>query len=108
MITVKNKHHPGASGEYIGRGSPLGNPYSHMEKTAASFKVSSRTEAIVKYRVWLADKIKSNDQTVCNELNRLVHILQDKGELNLLCFCKPQPCHGDVIKDIIETALKEQ
>ena len=31
---------------YIGRGSPWGNPYSHLENSAAEWKVGSREEAI--------------------------------------------------------------
>lgn len=104
-ITVVNKHH-GAEGEYIGRGSPLGNPFSHMDNTKAEFKVHSRGEAVEKYEEWLNQKISSNDKIVCDELNRLVDIAYDTRELKLKCFCAPLACHGDVIKKVLDDAFK--
>uniref|UniRef100_A0AAU6VZT0 DNA processing protein n=1 Tax=Pseudomonas phage Arace01 TaxID=3138526 RepID=A0AAU6VZT0_9VIRU len=98
-ITVANKHH-GAVGEYIGRGSPLGNP-------SPITPLNTRYQAIENYKVWLADKIKTNDERVCTELNRLANIVHETGELTLVCFCKPHACHGDVIRQVILEAFKE-
>lgn len=39
--------------QYVGRGTIYGNPYSHLPGTTSPFKVSNRTEAIMKYREWL-------------------------------------------------------
>jgi hypothetical protein len=103
-ITVVNKHHK-HSGEYIGRGSPLGNPYSHMDGTTAQFKTATRAEAVAKYGIWLHTQIESNNRVVCNELNRLVDLAQ-QGELRLQCFCAPLKCHGDVIKQVLLEAMK--
>jgi len=27
------------------------------------------------------------------------------GDVNLVCFCKPKACHGDIIKKLIEEKL---
>lgn len=97
-ITVVNKHHK-MTGEYIGRGSPLGNPFP-ISPTC------SRTQAITNYKVWLDNRITMNDITVCDELNRLVALAQ-QGPINLVCFCKPQPCHGDVVRRVLLDAMKE-
>jgi hypothetical protein len=98
-ITVVNKHHK-QSGEYIGRGSPLGNPFSINNATAMT-----RPVVIKLYHGWLLKKIFDKDPTVCNELNRLVDLAQ-QGELKLQCFCAPLPCHGDVIKQVLLEAMK--
>ena len=100
-ITVVNKHHK-QSGEYIGRGSPLGNPYPIIKGCSDA----SRAVVIAKYRVWLKEQIDTNNKLVCNELNRLVAIAQ-QGELKLQCFCAPLPCHGDVIKQVLLEALNK-
>lgn len=98
-ITVVNKHHK-QSGEYIGRGSPLGNPFP-IDNTIGQ----TRKVVIDRYSVWLKEQIAADNDRVCDELNRLVELTQ-KGELKLQCFCAPHPCHGDVIKQVLLEALK--
>ena len=67
---------------YIGRGSKWGNP----------FRIGidgSRKEVISKYRTWI---LKQKD--LLSEM-----IILD-GKI-LGCHCKPKPCHGDVIMELI-------
>lgn len=107
-IEVINTHHlkDKKVGEYIGRGSPLGNPYSHQEGTSAPYKVASREEAIEKYRIWLREQIKKPNFKVIEELDRLLYKAISEGELKLRCYCAPAPCHGDVIKEYLEKAIE--
>ena len=105
MITVVNKykHTPTESDVYIGRGSVLGNPFtSRSGKTKAKFVCDSREEAIESFRSYLMDNIKKPE--IRNELNRIYRMAKD-GNVNLVCFCKPKACHGDVIKELIESKL---
>ena len=74
---------------YIGRGSPLGNPFPITKELP-------RLEAIAKYKVYLIQRILTGNDIIINALRSL------SNESRLLCFCKPSPCHGDVIKDIWE------
>jgi len=107
-ITVINKHHgtnEAKIGEYIGRGSPLGNPFSHQEKTAAPHKTDTREESVYRYKVWLQFNIQWGEPSIIAELNRLHAIAQDRP-LNLVCFCAPKACHGDVIREIIINATE--
>jgi hypothetical protein len=108
-ITVVNKYKqaPTDNDVYIGRGSVLGNPYTSMEvgKTKAEFQCESREESVSKFREYLLLKIEEKDKSVCSELNR-IYRLAKHGEVNLVCFCKPKSCHGDIIKEIIEDKLK--
>ena len=72
---------------YIGRGSPYGNPFTHREgKTKAAYKVATREESIVKFKEYL-DSNPALTAQVKREL---------KGK-DLVCFCKPQSCHGDYL-----------
>lgn len=97
-IRVVNKHHREA-GEYIGRGSPLGNPYPIQGR-------DTRDVVIEKYEHWLDTQIKADNPVVVNELNRL-GALALQGQLKLQCFCAPQACHGDHIKDVLFTAISK-
>lgn len=105
-IEVVNTYHT-KEGEYIGRGTPLGNPFSHMKGTKAQHIVSSREEAVAKYRDWLLKQLMEKNGEIINELNRLL-MLARQGNLKLRCFCAPKSCHGDVIKEYLEAQLKNE
>lgn len=101
MISVVNKKVYKGGGYYIGRPSPLGNPFSHLSGTLAAFQVVSRFEAIAKYREWLREKLKT-DNEVSREFKNLLKFYRDFGELTLVCWCVPQPCHGNVIRELLD------
>lgn len=103
-ITVANRHHK-AVGEYIGRGTPLGNMFSHMEGTQAEFKVDTREEAVELYTKELHHAISIGEPSVIQELDRLAHILLDTKKLTLVCSCAPKACHGNSIRDVLYKAL---
>lgn len=106
LISVVNKHH-GHSGEYIGRGSPIGNKWTHLDsKFPDVIKVPTRAQAVAEYAKWLDEQIKADNPVVVNELNRL-GALALQGQLNLQCFCCPQACHGDIIKDVLFKAISK-
>ena len=90
-VVNKRKHAATGNDVYIGRPSPLGNPYSHMPDTLASFKCRTREESIEKYELWLRDKLKCGDEKIKAEFARL------RQDTVLVCWCVPSRCHGDVI-----------
>lgn len=96
-IIIVNKHH-GKSGEYIGRGSPLGNPF-------VIGKHGTREQVIAKYKNWLLEQIDKGNPVVLDELNRLGNKAIDEKGLALQCFCYPKPCHGEVIKEKLVKAM---
>jgi hypothetical protein len=68
---------------YIGRGSKWGNP----------FKIGpdgSRMEVIKKYKEY-----------ILQDEELLKHLPELKGKI-LGCFCKPLPCHGDVLVELVD------
>lgn len=108
MIRVKNKHKskPESNDIYVGRGSVLGNPFTHfdLEKTKAEFHCETREESISNYENYLLEKIKNKDSAICKELNR-IYSLALKQDVNLVCFCNPKSCHGDIIKKVLESKI---
>ena len=96
-IKVGRKGDPKA--QYIGRGSPLGNPFPMKGE-------SQREEVIAKFRGWLNDKIAKQYPPVITELERLYNVAKSKDELILGCFCSPKACHGDYIKEVLNEYSK--
>jgi ribonuclease HI len=77
---------------YIGRT----NPYAGLAQSplANPFKVKEygRGQTIPHYRQWLWERIQAGDEAVLNALRMI-------GEDTVLvCYCKPGPCHGGVVK----------
>lgn len=84
MPKVYNKHHINAPANavYIGRGSKWGNPF-------VIGKDGSREDVIAKFKA----HISSSESLMSEAKNELA------GK-DLLCFCSPKACHGDVLLDI--------
>lgn len=97
-VVNKRTHTPQPNDYYIGRPSPLGNPFSHMD-LAHTIKCSSRQEAVDKYEQWLRQEIAKPQSIVRAALKAI------PKDANLVCWCAPLACHGDVIKKIIEEGL---
>ena len=77
---------------YIGRPSKWGNPFSHKEGTIAMYKVNSREEAVNSYREWITK----------GEGKYLLRYLPELKDKTLGCWCHPQSCHGDVLKELVD------
>ena len=83
--------------EYIGRGSPLGNPFIiEVDGT--------RNKVIEKYYPYLQYEYLKK-QTIYHFLNSLVDRIIAGENIALECFCSPKPCHGHVIKRALESLI---
>lgn len=90
MCTVVNKN-KSTFDVYIGRGSKWGNPYPiNLEKG------HSREVVIELYKTWIGTMIDCNRITIDDLLS-----LDGK---RLGCYCKPKPCHGDVLVELVKIA----
>ena len=80
MFKVFNKHAAGipADAVYIGRGSKWGNPFKIGQD-------GDRASVIARHETWLRDQ---------HDLLRSISELRGK---DLVCFCAPAPCHGDLL-----------
>jgi len=67
-------------------------------------QVKSPEEALNAFRKHLNEKIRSKVKEVCRQLNR-IYKMAIKGDVFLVCRCKPKLCHGDVIKELVEANI---
>jgi len=84
VAKVLNKYEDGmpTGAVYIGRPSKWGNPF-------VINRDGTREEVIAKYRIWL--------------LGQPAKVAAAKRELagkDLVCFCAPKGCHGDVLLEV--------
>lgn len=109
-INVVNKytHEPTQNDFYIGRGSVLGNPFTHIPSAIrGTVMVASRDEACSRYATYLDEQLK-NPKSICSDMiDKLAKEATERTELNLVCFCAPHKCHGDKIKQVLLERLKE-
>lgn len=73
---------------YIGRPSVWGNPFSIG-------KDGTREEVIQKYREWVVQQPE-----IVEAAKKL------RGKV-LGCWCAPNPCHGEVLIELAESAIHE-
>ena len=74
---------------YIGRGSMYGNP----------FKIGvhgNRAEVIARYGAWVRTQ------------GQILKSLKSLTGKRLGCYCKPQPCHGDVLVELWKKLVRNQ
>lgn len=90
-MAVLNKHRHGIPPKavYIGRGSPWGNPF-------IIGRDGDRDAVVEQYEAMLASQIDSG--SISLEALAALH-----GK-DLVCFCAPQRCHGDVLERAAEWA----
>jgi len=91
MCNVLNKHHAGvpAGAIYIGRGSKWGNPFRIGQD-------GDRAAVIAKHERWLADQ------------HHLLRALDELRGHDLVCFCAPKACHGDLLLRLANAPREER
>jgi hypothetical protein len=93
MCVVVNRHFQEFD-VYIGRGSPLGNPYP------INVAIGDTREVVVaRYKPWLWKEIKEGRITL--------EYLRSLDGKRLGCFCAPRLCHGDIIAQAVAWAKEK-
>jgi hypothetical protein len=82
----------GLGGVYVGRPTPLGNPF-RLERE------DQRNEVVARYATWLEQELHRGNREVARALEELYRKLKRQGALTLLCFCAPRRCHAEVIAE---------
>jgi hypothetical protein len=92
-VNVVNKYRrrPAVNDVYIGRGSPLGNPFPITLQ-------EPRDVVCDKYEQHICTLTECMD----TQINTIIKVGKQFGSVNLVCFCKPQRCHGETIKRVVE------
>ena len=102
---------------YIGRnndGNPLGNPFTHngVKTSLAKLSFKTREQAIEAFGKYF-DERYGKDEELTKAFDNIYEHYKNGEDIYLQCFCKPLPCHGDVIADrlqrkLIKEKLKER
>ena len=98
---------------YIGRtkkgSSPLANPFTFNGKRSSLAKLSFKTreQAINAYRMYF-DKMYGNNKEFTKAFDEIYEVYKNGDDVYLQCFCKPLPCHGDVIAEKLQNRLVKE
>ena len=113
QIHVYNIHNEDHSSEeycwYCGRsknGNVLGNPFTHNGKHSSLAKLSFKTreQAIEAYERYF-DVMYGKDEIFTREIDKIYAAYKGGHDVYLGCFCKPLPCHADVIAKKLQKRL---
>lgn len=94
---------------YIGRGSVLGNPYTHkpLQGTMAIYHTRNREEAIERYSGYF-DLMYERDAKFKYVIDEIYEKYKRGEDVYLACYCKPEPCHGDIIAQKLQKRLLKE
>lgn len=87
---------------YIGRTEGhehFGNPFSHLQRSAATVRVRTLGQSVEEFRLWLKGKRPEVEPYRRIWVLRNMHLLRNQ---HLGCFCAPKPCHGDLYKRYVD------
>lgn len=90
-MDIENRHRLGDrwpnGAVYVGRGTPLGNPYRIGSD-------GDRDAVVDRYADWLKARIEEGDPVVLTALRGL------SEDSTLVCSCAPARCHAEVIREL--------
>ena len=79
----------------------LSNPFIMVKYTK-----ECREEVIKSYKKYFLERVKKPG-SFREAVGRLYRLVKEGKDVHLVCFCSPEACHGDVIKEFIEEAVNE-
>ena len=90
-------------------GNILGNPYTYIrdKKTLAMFVVKTRDEAIDRYEDYF-DRMYRGNAPFKYLIDEIYEKYKRGEDIYLECYCKPERCHGDIIKEKLERRLVKE
>ena len=110
MIYVYNSHNEDftlkENNYYIGRPSVLGNPFTHngVKTNLAKLSFKTREDAIAAYEKYF-DTMYGKDDEFTKAFDEIYEHYKNGEDIYLQCFCKPLPCHGDIIEKKLTSKL---
>ncbi|TXT66100.1 MAG: hypothetical protein BAJALOKI3v1_50100 [Promethearchaeota archaeon] len=99
---------------YIGRPSILGNPYSHLPSKLVEphNQTKTREESIKRFKLYFINALSCDNPTskelkIRSLFSEIIFNELNNNDTYLICYCSPKACHGDVIKTIAESRIKD-
>jgi len=94
---------------YIGRSNTynvLGNPFTFNGKKSslANLSFETRLEAVAAYSRYF-DAMYGHDKAYTEAIDKIYNDYKEGNTVYLGCFCKPEPCHGDIIAKKLQQRL---
>ena len=109
VFNITKEEHLDDNSFYCGRGSILGNPYTHIKdkETKARFIVKDREEAIDRYGSYF-DVMYGSNMDFTAVVDEIYEKYKSGEDVWLGCYCKPLSCHCDVIVDRLRKRLLKE
>ena len=106
-LTTEEKSGPNVF--YCGRGSVLGNPYTHIKdkETKAKYVVGTREEAIDRYEHYF-DIMYGSNKDFTAAVDKIYEKYRSGEDVYLGCYCKPKSCHCDIIVNRLRKKLVKE
>lgn len=99
LILCNRKYDSSIPYYYIGRPSPLGNPFSMTVKT-----IQERNRVCDEYESYFESAKAYHVELIAELLNLAI----THGTLQLVCYCAPERCHGNTIAQYLKEKLLEE
>lgn len=96
-VDKKRKFSADTTQFYVGRPSPLGNPFVMKDE-------SQRETVCKQYHEWLSAAIKHRNPDVMRELQAIVSSMINGEDCVLVCHCTPKQCHAESIAKVVASA----
>jgi hypothetical protein len=89
--------------------SVLANPFTDkkLSKTLAIYQAKDRDDAIKKYSTYF-DTMYGHNESFTSVVDEIYEKYKNGEDVYLECFCKPLPCHGDIIARKLEKRLLKE
>lgn len=86
--------------------NPLGNPFSYngVKTSLTNLSFKTREEAIDAFGKYF-DMMYGKDEELTKAFDEIYEQYKNGKDIYLQCFCKPLPCHCDIIADRLQRKL---
>jgi Domain of unknown function (DUF4326) len=79
--------------------------YLNLVIRKGAYPMESAARLANQYELFISNTFqKSSREEFMNEFNRMVELAKIKP-IELMCFCSPKKCHGDILKSAIEWSI---
>lgn len=99
LILCNRKYDSTKPHYYIGRPSPLGNPFSMTVKS-----IQERNRVCDEYESYFPSALSYLVEPIAGLLDLAV----EHGVLQLVCYCAPLRCHGDTVINYLKDELLKE